>query len=86
MFFSSYQVLSIGSGCLYTSVVTHEFMHALGLFHQQARPDRDDYVVVHHNNIIKGYESNFKKETEMNTYNVKYNGNSIMHYGKMSKV
>ena len=80
----SYQELSLSKvGCFYEPVVTHEFMHALGVFHQQARPDRDDYVVVHHENIIEGYERNFEKNIEMNTHNVKYSGQSIMHYGRL---
>ncbi|KAJ8890676.1 hypothetical protein PR048_010185 [Dryococelus australis] len=61
----------------------HELMHTLGLFHEQARADRDTYVRVHEDNICKGYKKNFKKQSlENTTYAFEYDYNSIMHYGK----
>lgn len=32
----------------------HEIMHALGIFHEQSRADRDRFVKVNWENIIKG--------------------------------
>ena len=29
--------------------------------HEQSRPDRDDYVKIHYENIDEGYESQFSK-------------------------
>nr|CAD7571831.1 unnamed protein product [Timema californicum] len=34
---------------------THEILHALGIFHEQSRADRDNYVKVHYDNIISAY-------------------------------
>lgn len=31
------QSLSLGNGCLYEMTVAHEFMHALGIWHEQSR-------------------------------------------------
>lgn len=65
-------------------VILHEICHALGMFHEQCRDDRDSYVTVHYNNIIPGTEGNFYKETK-NFYRVgAFDFNSIMLYGSYS--
>ena len=44
--------LGVGSyGCLHKSIISHEFLHAMGMMHEQERPDRDNYVTIHWNNI-----------------------------------
>ena len=48
------QDFSIGLGCEYPAIVAHEAMHALGIWHEQSRPDRDEYVEVKFENIIPG--------------------------------
>lgn len=48
------QTISIGSGCEKMSVVQHEIMHALGIYHEQSRTDRDDYVTIVLANVDSG--------------------------------
>ncbi len=40
------QEMSLADGCVYTNIVQHEFMHALGIEHEQNRHDRDNYITV----------------------------------------
>lgn len=44
---------STGPNCLGTEGrAVHELMHALGIFHEQSRWDRDKFVKIHMDNII----------------------------------
>ncbi|XP_071504135.1 blastula protease 10-like [Diadema antillarum] len=81
--FSSSQDVSIGNGCAYLGIVAHEIGHAIGFHHEQSRPDRDDYIRVHFENIERGLEGNFEKYSwsEITTNNVEYDIGSLMHYG-----
>ena len=47
------QQISLGNGCWYTHTAAHEMMHALGFWHEQMRPDRDQYVEVNYIDLIK---------------------------------
>ena len=41
------QDLSLGKGCTNVdSTIQHEFMHALGFYHEQSRPDRDNHIFI----------------------------------------
>ena len=43
-----------GYTCAEKGIVMHEIFHALGRFHEQNRPDRDDYVTIAKKNIGTG--------------------------------
>ncbi|XP_076745655.1 meprin A subunit beta-like [Maylandia zebra] len=78
------QELSIGKGCGYIAIVEHEFLHALGFYHEQSRYDRDDYVTINSENILEAYKHNFRivSSDESTTHGVPYDYLSVMHYGK----
>ncbi|XP_078489186.1 high choriolytic enzyme 1-like [Ciona intestinalis] len=74
------QELSIGPGCELSGTVQHEFLHALGFWHEQSRPDRDDYVIIRWENILDDKLFNFGKRTAINSLGSPYDIQSIMHY------
>ncbi|XP_061097359.1 meprin A subunit beta-like [Conger conger] len=83
---SGRQILSIGQYCDHVFIVEHEFLHALGFFHEQSRFDRDEYVTIVWENIEKGFENNFEKilKNESTTQGSLYDYNSIMHYAQFA--
>ena len=62
--------------------MAHEIAHALSLYHEHSRPDRDDYVTIFKQNIVPGsYDANFELEADTLTLGVPYDYGSVMHYG-----
>ncbi len=59
--------------------VIHELGHAVGLFHEQNRLDRDDYVTIDFNNITAGHSYNFNKHGAGTDHGA-YDYDSVMHY------
>ncbi|XP_053945031.1 hatching enzyme 1.2 isoform X1 [Anastrepha ludens] len=63
--------------------IMHELMHAIGIYHEQSRADRDNFVKIHWENIVPKYRKNFKlisKKKGKQTFDYDYN--SVMHYGE----
>ena len=60
--------------------IIHEIGHAVGLWHEQSRADRDRYVTVLYQNIDKRYIYNFEQELTNGADVGSYDTGSIMHY------
>ncbi|XP_041045250.1 meprin A subunit beta-like [Carcharodon carcharias] len=76
------QELSIGKGCERIGTIEHEFLHALGFWHEQSRADRDDYITIVWDRIENGKEYNFNKynDKKSSDLNIPYDYTSVMHY------
>ncbi|XP_055337629.1 high choriolytic enzyme 2-like [Paramacrobiotus metropolitanus] len=65
-------------------IIMHEVLHKLGLFHEHSRPDRSDFVSVHYQNIFPNVSNQFEEYHNMDTHNLPYDVESIMHYGPLN--
>jgi hypothetical protein len=74
------QPINIGDYCS-TGNTIHEIGHALGLFHEQSREDRDSFVSIQWQNIQSGMANNFNQDNASASDLGAYDYNSIMHYG-----
>lgn len=73
------QPINLAKACS-TGNTIHEIGHALGLWHEQSRNDRDDYVEIRYENIVSLYAFNFDKQTSNGIDIGEYDYGSIMHY------
>jgi hypothetical protein len=77
------QHVRLSTGCSRGSVV-HELLHTVGVWHEQSRCDRNDFVEILWGNILVGKEGNFRKHCSDGIDLGDYDLNSIMHYGPRS--
>ncbi|GLD69116.1 high choriolytic enzyme 1-like protein [Lates japonicus] len=66
-------------GGMKLGIIQHEFIHALGFYHEQSRSDRDKYVRINWENIKEKHRKLQKLPRFLDT---PYDYGSIMHYGK----
>uniref|UniRef100_T1GF66 Metalloendopeptidase n=1 Tax=Megaselia scalaris TaxID=36166 RepID=T1GF66_MEGSC len=78
------QQLNIGPFCEYEGTVIHEFLHAIGFFHQQSSYERDLFIDIIWENIEEGKDHNFDKRKirDVTNFRTLYDYSSIMHYGE----
>ncbi|KAK0402321.1 hypothetical protein QR680_016271 [Steinernema hermaphroditum] len=76
------QYVSIGSQCEDIITVAHEIGHSLGLFHEQNRYERNNYVYIDANNIEDGYAADYQAQTSSTNFNYgkPYEYRGMMHY------
>lgn len=75
------QPIMVSDGCTSGSII-HELGHALGLFHEHTRSDRDSFIQVDWDQIVDGKDINFKIQNVGTSNYGSYDYGSIMHYGE----
>ena len=73
------QIILLGPNCAAMNVA-HELGHALGLWHEQSRNDRDGYIQILWENIDEDYRYNFNQHINDGQDFGYYDYQSIMHY------
>jgi hypothetical protein len=60
--------------------IIHEICHAIGMYHEHGREDRDEFVTIVTKHIRPGFGKEFQKVTDGDDVGA-YDYASIMHYG-----
>ena len=71
--------ITIHPNSVNAGVIAHEIGHALGLWHEQSRADRDNYITILWANILDGEGNQFDIKSPQSTFG-DYDYDSIMHY------
>lgn len=79
------QEIQMSASCMRHGTVVHELLHALGLYHEQSRPDRDRFIKILWENLKsaenrRNFEKYWSKFLEEHMKELPYDYSSIMHY------
>lgn len=74
------QPINISDLCS-TGNTIHEIAHAMGLWHEQSREDRDKFIKVRWENILDSEKHNFNQHITDGDDVGEYDYQSVMHYG-----
>ncbi len=72
------QFIDLGTDCG-TGNTIHEIGHVMGLYHEQSRADRDNWVTINWGNILSGKSGNFNKYSSGFDWQP-FDFNSVMMY------
>jgi len=72
--------IHLGPRCIDNRTVLHELMHVLGFNHEHERPDRDRYIKVYWENVKSNYESQFRRDYDIDDLGLEYDYCSVLHY------
>ncbi|XP_055345113.1 uncharacterized protein LOC129592973 isoform X2 [Paramacrobiotus metropolitanus] len=76
------QNITLSQACIFRGAIQHLVLHAMGLFHEHHRADRDDYLRIYFNRTnVQPDSFLLRKLPQMQTYGTEYDLESIMHYG-----
>lgn len=80
------QYMSLGNGCHWKGLVVHELGHALGLYHEHVRADRDYYLEILWDNISPESRDFFRKMNnyEHNLLGERFDFKSVMLYDELA--
>ena len=73
-----------GSGTCTVATILREMGHTVGVWHEQARADRNTYVNVNYGAVIKASRSNFDQLVENDQELTLYDYSSVMEYPAFS--
>src|SRR5690606_2547822 len=80
------QLIRLGSN-VSVGTIRHEIGHTVGLFHEQSRTDRDNFIRINMNEVQEGAEGNFETYVWSGLVGLDfgaYDLNSLMHYGSFT--
>jgi hypothetical protein len=75
------QPIKLAPGCSLGNTI-HEIAHAVGVWHEQGREDRDRFITVNFANIIPSAVGNFQRHVSDGVDVGSYDYGSLMHYGR----